>query len=240
MTTTYTSHNPPSSIAVTQQQESCLLAEISHLKNYPKNSFVYVSKDSNSGVWVLEHGFVRLGVYTETGDEMTTDVLKPGDLFGNFTVHDTDEAEFARALTDVQVRCIDQSTYCQMSYTRPQLSNYFTNLICARLHQLKWYFVVTTSLQVRERIVTFFRFLADYCGTPREQEIVIDNFLTHQDIAGITNTTRQTVTKLLLEFQEEGALLYSRKKITLLSTFPTTALTYSKFNHHASNWHVST
>ena len=182
-------------------------------KVYAKGSFIYLISQATSKVLVLEHGFVRLGIYTEEGEEMTTTVLKPGDLFGSFLSHATDD-EFAQALTEVRVQTIDSIAFHGLLSSQD-----FIDRICARFVQLRSYFMMTTSMQVRERIIFFFRFLAEQCGAVHQGSVVINNFLTHQDIATITNTSRQTVTSRLLDLQEEGLLRYSRKRIELLPAF---------------------
>ena len=188
-------------------------------KSYAKGKFIYLFGDQNRHTLVLEQGFVRLGIYTEEGEDMTTTVLKPGDLFGNFSARDTDDEEFAQTLTPVQIKVIDQTTFHQLLTTRPSFSQEFIDMISVRFLQLKSHFVMTTSMQAKKRIAIFLRFLADHCGYACAGTVVIDNFLTHQDIASITNTTRQTVTLRLIELQEEGLLRYSRKRIELLPAF---------------------
>ena len=215
LTTALPTHYSPAEFAPLRHERS--LSNLPSGKAYDKGSFVYLFSEANPQLLMLEQGFIRLGIYTEEGEEMTTTVLKPGDLFGSFSARITDD-EFAQALTDARVQTIDQATFYQLLSSRPS-SQDFVDLICARFAQLKNYFIMTTAMQVRERIITFFRFLAKHCGYAQEGNTVIDNFLTHQDIACITNTRRQTVTTRLLELQEEGLLRYSRKRIVLFPSF---------------------
>jgi CRP-like cAMP-binding protein len=46
-------------------------------------------------------------------------------------------------------------------------------------------------------------------------EIVLENYLTHQDMAALICSTRQTVTELLNSFEHEGLLTYGRKEIII-------------------------
>ena len=43
----------------------------------------------------------------------------------------------------------------------------------------------------------------------------MDNFLTHEDIAKLIGSTRQTVTTFINELEKEGLLKLTRKKIIL-------------------------
>jgi CRP/FNR family transcriptional regulator len=41
------------------------------------------------------------------------------------------------------------------------------------------------------------------------------NYLTHQDIAHLTGSTRQTVTSILNQLKKENRLIYSRNEIVI-------------------------
>jgi CRP/FNR family transcriptional regulator, cyclic AMP receptor protein len=46
----------------------------------------------------------------------------------------------------------------------------------------------------------------------------MDNFLTHDDIAKLIGSARQTVTTFINQLEEEGLLKFSRKKILIPDT----------------------
>ena len=46
-------------------------------------------------------------------------------------------------------------------------------------------------------------------------EIILKNYLTHQDIASLICSTRQTVTALFNDLKEKGALDYTRNEIII-------------------------
>jgi CRP/FNR family transcriptional regulator, cyclic AMP receptor protein len=53
-------------------------------------------------------------------------------------------------------------------------------------------------------------------GENRGNQILIKHNLTHQDLANLTATSRQTVTTLLNELKEQGVIEMERKKIFVL------------------------
>jgi CRP/FNR family transcriptional regulator len=46
-------------------------------------------------------------------------------------------------------------------------------------------------------------------------KVVIENYLTQNDIAQIICTSRQTATQLLNEMENNGTLIYNRKEIII-------------------------
>ena len=188
-------------------------------KTYNKGEFIYLFRDQSLRVLIIEKGFVRVGIYTEDGEETTTAVLKPDDLFGSFLAQHR-YSEFAQALTEVQVKVIDQTTFDRLLIVRPSFVHEFISMLGARFQQLEQQFVMMNAMQARKRITAFLQFLAQQCGDHRIGAIIIHNFLTQQDLAAITNTSRQTISTYLNQLQEEGMLRHTRKQIMLLPTFP--------------------
>jgi CRP/FNR family transcriptional regulator len=68
---------------------------------------------------------------------------------------------------------------------------------------------------VRSRLVRFIKNWATIEGSKLGDKIILQNYLTHSDIAGIISTSRQTVSILFKEMKDSGVLHYNRKLIQL-------------------------
>ena len=69
---------------------------------------------------------------------------------------------------------------------------------------------------VRSRLLAFFYHLAimdGYDGSSGSYSV--NNFLTHDDIAKLIGSARQTVTTFINQLEDEGLLKISRKKILI-------------------------
>jgi CRP/FNR family transcriptional regulator len=69
---------------------------------------------------------------------------------------------------------------------------------------------------VRKRLLEFLIYLASK-NNAQADPLILENFLTHADIAGLIGSTRQTVTTLINELEEEGIIEFSRKEIVIRS-----------------------
>lgn len=65
----------------------------------------------------------------------------------------------------------------------------------------------------RERIKDFLLEFAREYGEPVEDGYLVRNFLTHDDMAKLTATTRQTVTSVLNEFKQLGYIEYNSHEL---------------------------
>ena len=68
---------------------------------------------------------------------------------------------------------------------------------------------------VKTRLQIFLNDWATKEGVKEGNNIAIQNYLTQQEIANLVCSTRQTVTQLLNDLQNEGKISYTRKKIVL-------------------------
>jgi CRP-like cAMP-binding protein len=67
---------------------------------------------------------------------------------------------------------------------------------------------------VRTRLLYFFVSLLPG-NADADMPIILPNYLTHEDIARLTGTSRQTVTTLINKFTDEGLLTVDRQNITI-------------------------
>ena len=68
---------------------------------------------------------------------------------------------------------------------------------------------------VRTRLIEFIKDIAKNTGEKKGAEIVVNNYLTHQDIASIIGSSRQTVTTLLNDFEKKNLIHYTRNEMLI-------------------------
>lgn len=71
------------------------------------------------------------------------------------------------------------------------------------------------SKDAKTRLYQFLKDWAEKEGKRTENKVVIENYLTQNDMAQIICTSRQTVTQLLNEMETNGLLVYNRKEIII-------------------------
>ena len=67
----------------------------------------------------------------------------------------------------------------------------------------------------RTRIIDLLKQMAEKYGKEVGDEILLKHDLTHQDLANLTATSRQTVTVTLNELKEKDLIYMERKKILI-------------------------
>jgi CRP/FNR family transcriptional regulator, cyclic AMP receptor protein len=67
----------------------------------------------------------------------------------------------------------------------------------------------------RTRIIEFLKSLAAKRGQRVGYEMLVRKFLTHQEIANLTATSRQTVTTVLNELRNKNILIFNRRRLLI-------------------------
>jgi len=67
----------------------------------------------------------------------------------------------------------------------------------------------------RTRVVEFIKEMGEERGKKVGFETLIKNYLTHQDIANLTGTSRQTVTTIMNKLRDQNLINFDRRRILI-------------------------
>ncbi len=194
-------------------REMCI---ISNFKTAKKGEIIYFSHDETSRVYTIKHGTIKIVEIDQKGNEIVKDILQEGDLFGQFTLTDDTLNEYAVAMSDYVTCCsFRMDDFEKVIERNPALALRYTKWLGFRLKRLENRYANLVFKDVRARLLGFLKDWAMKEGTNGNNEIILKNYLTHQDIASLICSTRQTVTSLLNDLKENGVLDYSRNEIII-------------------------
>jgi len=194
-----------------------LLSELAKIKNVKRAESVYMSDGFDSRIYLVLKGKVKVSEVDDRGDELIKEVLSVGDVFGDVSLDgNMAEDEFAEALTENTVICSFRSAdFRKLIQQNSVLALNYAQQVCGKLRRMESKHANLVFKDAKARLIGFFRDWAIKEGDRKGNKIVLDNYLTHNDIAGIISTSRQSVTTLLNELRDCGMLLYNRKTIEI-------------------------
>ena len=186
-------------------------------KFYNKNDFIYFPNDYSSTIYLIAGGRVKVGSYTNEGNEIVKSILGEGDIFGELALIGEDKRnDFAQALDDNTTICrMDIAHLQQLMLNNKPLSLKIYKLIGLRVRKLERKIELMVFKDARTRIIEFLKELAEERGKKAGFETVIRNHYTHKDIASLTATSRQTVTTILNELKEKNIINFNRRQILI-------------------------
>jgi CRP/FNR family cyclic AMP-dependent transcriptional regulator len=188
----------------------------SRMQVFPRKSLVYLPSDRGTAIFLLTAGRVRLYHVTSDGKETVLTFIEPGEIFGEFTLFgQTQREEFAEAMDKSTVVMIPGSEVQRLMETQPSLTIQLTRLIGLRRQRIERRLKSLLFRSNRERLAFLLLELAEKYGASKREGVTLGIRLSHQELASMIGSTRETVTVLLGELQLEGCLLVKRRQITL-------------------------
>ncbi|MEZ4909425.1 MAG: Crp/Fnr family transcriptional regulator [Saprospiraceae bacterium] len=190
------------------------LATESCFKKILKGQSIYNVGQSHTHVYVVEKGSVKLGMIANCGRTLTKDISYEGEIFGEniFSSHHQ-HLEFAEAMTDSRVICIPVATFRLLIERNPKFASDIMGVIVFRLQHLEERLHNFVFKKAKERIVDFIYRSALRRGIKIGiDECLIDHGMSHKDIALLTDTSRQTVARILNDLKRANFIHYGSRK----------------------------
>lgn len=188
--------------------------------NYRKEDYIYFEEDNANKVYLIEKGKVKIGHYTEEGNEVIKAILSKGELFGEKAILGVEKRdEFAKSIDNTTSICpVDVNTMHDLMRDNRPFSFRVYKLIGFRIKRLERRLELIMFKDAETRVEEFIKEMADdygYC-CPETGDTVIKHPYTQKDIAHLIGTSRPTFNSILNKFKEANKIDFSRNEIRLL------------------------
>lgn len=191
-----------------------------HFICHNKNDIIYNQSTPDRNVYLISKGKVKVVNYSEDGNEIIKAILTKGELFGEKSLlGEMKKDENAIAMVDNTLLCpLSVDKMYELMRKNGRFSLEISKIIGFRLKKMERRLERLLFKDAKTRLIEFIQDLMEEQSqesAESEHTFIIDHFYTQQDIANLIGTTRETVTKLLNQFKQEGILEYSRKTIVV-------------------------
>jgi CRP/FNR family cyclic AMP-dependent transcriptional regulator len=207
------------------------LVTLEHLKFtsvYPKGSLLFVEGEKPRGVFILCSGRAKLTTSSAEGKTLIVKIAEPGEILGaSATLLGTPYEVSAETIEPGQVNFVKREDFLRFLATNPDVCMQTARQLSEKYH--------SAQLEIRslglaqttgEKLA---RLLLDWCdrGEETPQGVRLRVLLTHEEIAQMIGTTRETVTRILSDFRRKklieikGSTFFipARKDLEAMVTF---------------------
>lgn len=168
-------------------------------------------------VHFLVKGKVKITDNGAAESELIKDILVEPDIFGDLSLEgQLNRFESAEALTaNTVIVSFHITDFKRILEDNPIMALNYVRNVNAKLQKLEHRHSDLVFLDTKDRLIRFIKNWARTDGNRMGDKIILNNYLTHSDIAGFIATSRQSVNMLLNELRSAGMLCYNRKHIEL-------------------------
>jgi CRP/FNR family transcriptional regulator, polysaccharide utilization system transcription regulator len=208
-------HVERSLLGACQHAEIDLVASGKMHQSYRKGQVIFQQGSRALGLYCVFQGKVKISKLSADGKEQIIRLAREGDvlcyrslMMGQFCT------TAATALTDCVVCLIPRPDFFSLLEQNPQFSHSLLRLLARNLGDAEARLLHTAYKPVRERLAEAL-LLLDQAFRPATNE-PFSIPISRDDLAALTGTTKETASRLLSEFRDEGLVLTQGSRIRVL------------------------
>ena len=193
------------------------IAAMAKLRTVYRGEVISYGEGGYTRVHFLVKGKVKITDNSAAESELIKDILVEPDIFGDLSLEgQLNRYEGAEALTaNTIIVSFHVNDFKRILEDNPIMALSYVRNVNAKLQRLENRHADLVFLDTKDRLIRFIKNWARTDGNRMGDKIILNNYLTHSDIAGFIATSRQSVNMLLNELRTSGMLCYNRKHIEL-------------------------
>jgi CRP/FNR family transcriptional regulator, cyclic AMP receptor protein len=193
------------------------LEKVAVKKSFPQNTILFSKGDETDSLYIIISGMVKTVILDEDGKEMILSTQKADEYFGEMSLIDK-EPRSATIMTKepTQMLIIHRNDFLKVFNSNPDMVYDLFKVLLKRLRNATDKVESLAFKDVYGRIAGLLTQLAK----PRGDQWVIDEKLTHSEIANRIGSSREMVSKILKELSTGGYISTDKKRITIHRQLP--------------------
>jgi len=193
------------------------LEKVGRVHRYPARAAVFHQGDPANFMHIVRQGRLKLSLITRRGRGVVFRFAVPGDLLGLSAVLNLTGHEFtAQTLDPIVLVCIPRKRFLQLLQVSPALSAFATEGLArdqkALLGGIRR---LGVSASVRERLALQLMNCLELMRTDHLPFSIRMNW-TCSELADMVNSTRETVTRTMKQFEREGLIARRGSLVVIL------------------------
>lgn len=198
-------------------EEMGQLDRSTRMESVKKKTPIFFPGDPSKQVYLLKEGRVKISRISEDGREVTLALLEPGEIFGELEILDGSPRDtMAEALDDSQICVVNKDLFLDMVRRKPAFSFRLTKLIGLRMRKIESRVEDLVFRDVSARLAHLLLDLSNEYGKETKEGIYLGIKITHQEIANLIGSIRETVSAILGEFKRDKWISFDGRQILLL------------------------
>lgn len=189
---------------LTLSDREALLA-ITEKLHFAKNEFIFQSGMASENMFILQDGRVKIFERSSAGKEVILWFCFPGEVFGLAEISQgRTRAVSAQTTCESTILTIRREAFNQFLRTHPDAALIVIDLLSRRLRGLGYMLLNLSCDDVVSRLTKLLVRLCTRYGKRKNNEVYLDVRLTHQEVADMIGTSRQTVSTTFSQLKREG------------------------------------
>lgn len=199
------------------QQELEALSDLAFTRTFSKDNVIILAEEEGDTLFIIKKGQVKVSIVSEEGREVILSLLGESSVFGELSLLDgKPRSANVVATEETDLLMLRRADFVQLIYKTPQIATALLAELATRLRKTDRQIEGLALLDVTSRISETLLQLATEQGTETVDGVVIESRPTHQELANMSVTTRETVSRVLKRLEGQGYISCRGRKIAIL------------------------
>jgi len=192
------------------------LSHIFVARAYRKNQIIFLEEETGNYMYLVLSGKVKVAKAGAGGKETILAIHRAGDFFGEMSLLDGKTAPATvSAMEDSKIISVSGTDFHRYLLHNEKVMLQIIKVLCARLREV-WQTQSLNSSTADARIRMGIYELAKRHGIRDAHGTIIDLKITHQELAEMVGTSRETVTRVLTRLKDQGIIEVDQRRITMI------------------------
>jgi len=199
------------------QEQLTLVSSYGVIRKYAKNTILVSEGDPSELFYLILKGQVKAFVSDDNGKEVLLNIQGPGEYFGEIAIIDTaPRSASIMTLEPCQMAVVAKGEFERCLAEHPDIALGMIRSLVKRIRTL------TDQVKGLALLDVYGRIAHTLSGMACEQngQLIIEQRLTHQDIANMVGASREMVSRIMKELQTDGYLRIEDRQIILAKKLP--------------------
>ena len=193
------------------------IASVTVTRSFSKDQVIILAEEEGDALFIIRTGQVKVSIVSEDGREVILSLLGEGAVFGELALLDEKpRSANVVAMEDAQLYMVHRGDFLQLLYRVPKIAISLLSELASRLRKTDRKIEGLALLDVTSRISETLLQLAEEQGEKTEEGMHIANRPTHQQLANMSGTTRETVSRVLKRLESQGYIVCKGRTVTIL------------------------
>ena len=196
------------------------VAGLSAEVRYARDQIILQQDEPGDALYILIEGRVKVVLYGEDGREVILSTLRDGDFFGEMALIDGGpRSASVVAVEESRLVRIRREPFLGLLREHPELCLRILESTTRRLRVADGRIGSLALMDVYGRVARALRELAQQEGEQRGSDLVLVKRPTHQELAAMAGTSRETVSRVLGDFARTGLCSIDGRSLVLHDEF---------------------
>jgi len=187
------------------------LANCLQTEKFKKDTSVVLETDEGSTLFIIKKGQVKISRGSNSGREVILAILGEGDFFGEMSLLDgLSRSANVITLTDSELLLLHRDDFLLFIEKNPQIAISLLKELALRLRKSDSQIKSLSLFDATGRVAAALIHFAEDRGIIKDGVVQLKGLPSQRDLANMAGTSRETISRVLNRFIEEGIVTKSK------------------------------